>query len=145
MMSYGGYFLGYHDITTANRMAVAGGAGLAAGAATSTAVLGLVATYGVASTGTAIGTLSGAAASSASLAYLGGGSVAAGGFGVAGGTFVMATGVGAVVIVVGGTVYAGFTWHDEKLHTEYIGKKIDHLRGVSDFSRMDVRFRAMSP
>lgn len=44
-----------------------------------------VSTFGVASTGTAIGTLSGAALTNATLAWLGGGSIAAGGFGVAGG------------------------------------------------------------
>ncbi len=141
LMSYGGYFLGYHDITTANQMAIAGVAGLGAGMATSAAAFGLVAMYGIASTGTAIGTLSGAAASSATLAYLGGGSIAAGGFGVAGGTVLLGTGVGAVVVVVGGTVYAAFKWNDEKSHTEYIGRKLAYLRGLSDFSRMDVRFR----
>ncbi len=44
-----------------------------------------VSTFGIASTGTAIGSLSGAALTNATLAWLGGGSIAAGGFGVAGG------------------------------------------------------------
>lgn len=48
-----------------------------------------VSTFGVASTGTAIGTLSGAAATNATLAWLGGGSIAAGGAGVAGGMAVL--------------------------------------------------------
>lgn len=53
------------------------GAGAAAGAT------GVVTAVGVASTGTAIGSLSGAAAESATLAWLGGGSLASGGGGVA--------------------------------------------------------------
>jgi hypothetical protein len=64
------------------------------GAATgSMAVVGawsLVAMAGTASTGTAIGTLSGAAATSATLAWFGGGSLVAGGAGMAGGEVVLA-------------------------------------------------------
>jgi hypothetical protein len=60
------------------------GGGLAAFGATSA-----VAAWGAASTGTAIGTLSGVAATNATLAFLGGGSLAAGGLGVAGGTAVL--------------------------------------------------------
>jgi hypothetical protein len=81
--------------------AMAGGAatGAAAGAATFAAV-GALAT---ASTGTAISSLSGAAATSATLAWLGGGAVAAGGGGVAAGTAVL-TGVvtGPVVLALAG-------------------------------------------
>jgi hypothetical protein len=45
--------------------------------------------FGAASTGTAIASLSGIAATNATLAFLGGGSLAAGGLGVAGGTMVL--------------------------------------------------------
>lgn len=65
--------------------------GLGAPAVVSTAV----ASFGTASTGTAISTLSGAAATKATLAWLGGGALAAGGLGVAGGVVVLgAIGVG---------------------------------------------------
>ena len=50
-----------------------------------TAAMGVATTFGVASTGTAISSLTGAAANSAALAWLGGGSVAAGGGGMAAG------------------------------------------------------------
>lgn len=50
---------------------------------------GLAGLIGTASTGTAIGTLSGAAATNATLAWLGGGAVSAGGAGVAGGMVVL--------------------------------------------------------
>ena len=46
---------------------------------------GIATTFGVASTGTAISTLSGAAATNAALAWLGGGALAAGGGGMAAG------------------------------------------------------------
>ena len=78
------------------RIAARLGGGLAAPAAVS----GLVASLGTASTGTAISTLSGAAAAKATLAWLGGGALAAGGFGVAGGVVVLAAvGVGGAYAV----------------------------------------------
>lgn len=50
-----------------------------------TAAMGIATTFGVASTGTAISSLSGAAATNAALAWLGGGAIAAGGGGMAAG------------------------------------------------------------
>lgn len=52
-------------------------------------IYGAVGALGAASTGTAIASLSGAAATNATLAWLGGGSLAAGGLGVAGGSYVL--------------------------------------------------------
>jgi len=112
IFSYSAYFLGYADLKTANRSMIAGtiGAGtLALGSAlvTPTVLTGLAtsvlgAVGATASTGTAIASLSGAAATNATLAVLGGGTVAAGGGGVAGGTAVIgtlsATGVGLVAV-----------------------------------------------
>ena len=64
-------------------------AGLAGGVGAKAVVPMLVASLGTASTGTAISTLSGAAATKATLAWLGGGTLAAGGLGVAGGAVVL--------------------------------------------------------
>src|SRR5262249_3366345 len=61
----------------------------AAGVMTAAGAYGLVGLLGTASTGTAISTLSGVAASNATLAWLGGGALAAGGGGVALGTLVL--------------------------------------------------------
>lgn len=71
-----------------------------------TAAMGVATTFGVASTGTAISSLSGAAANSAALAWLGGGSVAAGnaflalagpvGWGIAGAMLTASIGAGVV-------------------------------------------------
>lgn len=76
--------------------------GRMAGTGLSSAALGAATSFGVASTGTAISGLSGVAAKNASLAYLGGGSLAAGGFGMAGGTAVLSgVGVGVPILVMG--------------------------------------------
>ncbi|MGM0410279.1 MAG: hypothetical protein ACQEQF_05890 [Bacillota bacterium] len=65
---------------------------------------GAVMTLGTASTGTAIGTLSGAAATNATLAWLGGGSLAAGGYGMAGGMAVLGGVVAGPALAVGGFI-----------------------------------------
>ena len=75
--------------------------GFAAAGATTAAVMAL----GTASTGTAIATLSGVAATNATLAALGGGAIAAGGGGVALGTTILgATTLGASLLV-GGIIF----------------------------------------
>lgn len=66
---------------------IAGGATM--GALTAFGAYGAVSTFAAASTGTAIASLSGVAATNATLAFLGGGSLAVGGLGVAGGTAVL--------------------------------------------------------
>lgn len=70
------------------------------------AAYGGVGLLGTASTGTAIGTLSGAAATNATLAWLGGGSIASGGFGMAGGMAVLGGIVAGPVLAVGGMMAA---------------------------------------
>lgn len=69
--------------------AINAGKGISAGLTTATSTYFLVGKLATASTGTAISTLSGAAATNATLAWLGGGSIAAGGGGIAAGTAVM--------------------------------------------------------
>ena len=70
------------------------GAGVAAGTAVAsmapTAAMWVATTFGTASTGTAISALSGAAATNAALAWLGGGALAAGGGGMAAGHALLA-------------------------------------------------------
>jgi hypothetical protein len=63
--------------------------GISSGVGTALGTWALVSSFGTASTGTAIGTLSGAAMTNATLAWLGGGAVAAGGGGIAAGTAVL--------------------------------------------------------
>ncbi|WP_271398738.1 hypothetical protein [Salinicoccus roseus] len=76
----------------------AGGSGALIGFAAYGGIMSL----GVASTGTAIGSLSGAAATKATLAALGGGSIAAGGGGIALGQLVLGVAVAAPIIAISG-------------------------------------------
>lgn len=67
-----------------------GAMGIAVATMGPTAAMGVATTFGVASTGTAISALSGAAANSAALAWLGGGALAAGGGGMTAGSAFLA-------------------------------------------------------
>lgn len=82
------------ELEAARLSAAGAGAGFAAGTAVAglapSAAIWVATTFGTASTGTAISTLSGAAASQAALAWLGGGALAAGGGGTAAGTTLLA-------------------------------------------------------
>lgn len=82
--------------------------GIGAGVATlgPTAAMGFATTFGVASTGTAISSLSGAAASNAALAWLGGGALAANGGGMAAGSALLAL-AGPVGWTIAGLAFAG--------------------------------------
>lgn len=82
------------------------GAAGASGALTALAAYGGTQMLAAASTGTAISTLSGAAATNATLAWLGGGSLATGGFGMAGGMVVLGGVVAGPILAVGGVVLA---------------------------------------
>ncbi len=123
VFAYGSYFLGYADLTTANRTLTTSLVGTTAAALTSTATLTLVATLGTASTGTAISGLSGAAATNATLAWLGGGSIAAGGGGIATGAAVLTAGVAAVAIAATAGVVYLYTLADENTERE----RVNHL------------------
>lgn len=76
--------------------------GFAAAGGTTAAVMAL----GTASTGTAISALSGAAATNATLAALGGGSLAAGGGGIALGTAVLGGATLGVGLLIGGIIFS---------------------------------------
>lgn len=69
-------------------------------------VYGAVPLLATASTGTAISSLSGAAATNATLAWLGGGSIATGGFGMAGGMVALGGIVAGPALAVGGFMLA---------------------------------------
>lgn len=82
------------ELTAAKKSALSAGAGLSCGVAVASlapsAAMWVATTFGTASTGTAISALSGAAAASAKLAWLGGGALAAGGGGMAAGNAFLA-------------------------------------------------------
>ena len=93
------------DMATSMIGGMVGGAG--AGALAAFGAYGATMTFAAASTGTAIASLSGVAATNATLAFLGGGSLAAGGLGMAGGTMVLGGLVaGPALAVLGGVMNA---------------------------------------
>lgn len=99
--------LAVRDISLQMQDVVKGGIGsLGAGGLAGLAAYGGVGLLGTASTGTAIGGLTGVAATNATLAWLGGGSLAAGGFGMAGGMAVLGGIVAGPVLAVGGMMMA---------------------------------------
>ena len=123
LFSYGEYLLGYADLKTANRSMAAGVVGSAIGTLTGWGILATATAIGTASTGTPIAALSGAVATKAALAWLGGGAVSAGGFGVAGGAMVLSGGT--VLVATAATVALMYVYHlgDEKAES----KRIDYL------------------
>lgn len=84
-----------------------GATGAVSGALTAFGAYSAASTFATASTGTSISALSGAAASNATLAFFGGGSLAAGGMGMAGGVAVLGGLVaGPALLVIGAIVGA---------------------------------------
>ncbi|WP_147162552.1 hypothetical protein [Pararhodospirillum oryzae] len=93
-----------HSCSFADDFAVSAAAGAGAGAITAFGAYGGTMMLASAGTGTAIGTLSGAAATNATLAWLGGGTLAAGGYGIAGGTLVLGSLVAGPALLVLGSI-----------------------------------------
>lgn len=91
----------YSAVSVLGSVAGASASGVAAGFA----VYGGVMSFAAASTGTAISSLAGAAATNATLAAIGGGSLAAGGLGIAGGTAILGAAVFAPILAIAGWAY----------------------------------------
>lgn len=81
--------------------------GVTVGAVTAFGAYSAAMVFGTASTGTAIATLSGAAATNATLAFFGGGSLAVGGLGMAGGTAVLGGLVAGPALAIMGFIVGG--------------------------------------
>lgn len=94
------------NLTGTGSVAAGTVAGMGVAAFGPTVAMGIATTFGTASTGTAISALTGAAASKAALAWLGGGALVAGGKGIAGGTALLGL-AGPVGWAIGGTVLVG--------------------------------------
>lgn len=135
------------------------GAGVS-GAAAGFAVYGGVMAFAAASTGTPIAALSGAAAYNATMAAIGGGSLAAGGWGMAGGAMVLGGAVVAPILAIAGWAYAS---HAEKalenaqkvrsevnsaiqkmnLASEHLEKTREYV--VSIYSILNAQFKVFAP
>ena len=106
--------MGLLDKRQASRMLATSATGASAAAVASAATMATVAAYGTAGTGVAITSLSGAAATNASLAVLGGGTVAAGGGGMATGVMILSGGTAAVAIAATGALHLAFKALDDR-------------------------------
>ena len=116
---------------------VLGGVGFASAAIIAAAealTLATVSTFAVASTGTAISSLSGIAASNATLAWLGGGSIAAGGFGMTGGLVVLLGGGAVIGSAATYALYIAYETWDSGRELSDLTKRIDYFR--SDWGRV---------
>ena len=120
VVCYGSAWLGNGDWKSANRSMVAGLAGTFGGTAVGAGVLGTVMTFGTASTGTAISTLSGAAATNAAYAILGGGTIASGGGGAAMGAIVLGGIVVVAAVAISGIVAFAFARYDKIQDENYL-------------------------
>ncbi len=105
------------------------GTGVAVAALGPSVAMGIATTYGVASTGTAIASLSGAVATKAALAWLGGGALAAGGGGIAAGKVVLAM-FGPAGLAIGGVAL--------------LGSGLLYLSGAKDKKRLEDIFTLIS-
>lgn len=126
---------------SAEEMLQQGFGSLAAGTLSGIAAYGGVGALATASTGTAIGTLSGAAATNATLAWLGGGSLATGGLGIAGGTAVLGGVVLGPVLAVAGLFSASKSEKNlaqARAWAEDVVQKAEHINKVtSDLLKME--------
>lgn len=138
VFAVGMWLTGNMTASDATRCVAAGTIGSATGAVAGAGMILFATTYGTAGTGVAISTLSGAAANSAALAWLGGGSLAAGGGGSALGSVVLSGGIAAVAIVAAGVIYWGFAKYDNsevnhrhQYTSDYLLKNTDLLNKLS--------------
>lgn len=113
------------EVKAAGHGAAGVGVGVAVVALGPTAAMGVATTFGVASTGTAISALSGAAATNAALAWLGGGALAAGGGGMAAGSAFLALAgpigwtIAGLSIVTSGLMFIKTKGDKERLENVY--------------------------
>ena len=145
-ISYGSYFLGYSDLKTANRQMIIGTASAGAAAAFTGGAMWAAATWGTAGTGAAISSLSGAAATSASLAWLGGGTLASGGGGMVAGAAVLSCGAGVVIAGVAVIGYYGYKMYDQHEDTLRVCSELSEYRRDQTLDavlRNDRRHRGM--
>ncbi len=146
-LSYGAYFLGYADLKTANRQMIIGTVSTGAGAAFTCGAMWVATTWGTAGTGTAISSLSGAAASNAAMAWLGGGTVASGGGGMAAGATVLAGGAAIAIAGVAVIGYYGYKMYDQHEDTVRIFEELSHYqndgRNLEAALRNDHRYMRM--
>jgi len=116
------------DTALSARDVIGGGiTGVGAGVLLGWGTYGGVMALGTASTGTAIATLSGAAATNATLAWLGGGAIAAGGGGMALGSVILGGIVAGPALLVAGTIFGA----SAKAKVDNAYGNLAEIRGVA--------------
>lgn len=130
--------------TMATSMAEGLASGAMAGAITAFGALGAAKALGTASTGTALFLLHGAAGANATLAFFGGGSLAAGGLGIAGGTAVLGGLVaGPALAVLGLVVGAKASANKDKAYLNLVrAEEFEEEMAVASSACMGIRKRA---
>lgn len=113
---------------------------LTAGAAAGYGAYGLATYIGVASTGTAISSLSGVAATNATLAWLGGGALSAGGMGMAGGTTVLSGVIAGPALLVMGFLAAK---QSEEFLTNAVQQEAEIRLGIEQIKNSIVVVKAI--
>lgn len=138
------------EIEAAQRSAIGIGAGAVGGIALAslapTTAIWIATTFGTASTGVAISALSGAAATKAALAWLGGGVVAAGGGGVAAGQAFLALAGPIGWSVAGATILTSivlFANKEVKLTKEKVHEIESVLQNTERIKEMDAELNAL--
>ena len=134
----------YNGALSANEMLKIGSASLGAGAVIGVAAYGGAMLFAKASTGTAISALSGAAATNATLAWFGGGSLATGGLGMLGGKLMLGGIVVAPVVAVAGFVMeakskeklanARMVYAEAQESAEKMNIMTSYMKGIADVS-----------
>ena len=135
LFAYGSYLMGYTDIDTAHRSAIIGLSGVGAGVLAGAGITSAVVFFGTTGTGVAISSLSGAALTSSTMAFLGGGSIAAGGFGAAGGAIVLTGGTAIIAISVGVVVHYAFHMYGQKRENDKIEKTMNYFKEFAFFAK----------
>lgn len=125
-----------YEITTTAITSLIGGT--IAGGMAGFGAYGGAMTLACASTGTAISSLSGVAATNATLAWFGGGSLAVGGLGMAGGTAILGGIVAGPVILVAGSIFAKMA-EKNKYDAQSYYKKVQSLVNVMDLKGTTLR------
>lgn len=129
LMAYGSLAMGYCDLKQANRMAVSGIIGTVASTAVGVGVPATVSSV-------VFGSLHGAAAANATMAWLGFGSLANGGLGMAGGAVLL----GGYAVIAGIAVSAlasyGYRLYDENDNRKYLLLLADRYEGSGAWERI---------
>lgn len=123
------------QVIQAGQVLTAGVASLAGSRLAAMGAVGATTTFAAASTGTAIPSLSGIAAQNATLAFLGGGSLATGGLGIAGGTMVLGGIAISPALAIGSLIFASTT--EKKLEEMYqkkteVNTEVEKLNAASN-------------